>query len=90
MLSKDLKKNIKLSKINLTDTDKNVAEHFSKYNDIVVTKAVKGWAIVILDGKDYIAKANEHLQDNSFYQKLNEDLTAKHCRNCQESYRKFQ
>ena len=51
---------------------------------------VKGWAIVILDGKDYIAKPNEHLQDNSFYQKLNEDLTAKHCRNCQESYKKFQ
>ena len=42
MLSKDLKKNIKLSKINLTDTDKNDVEYFSKYNDLVVTKAVKG------------------------------------------------
>ena len=32
----------------------------------------------ILDLKDYITKANEQLQDNSFYQKLNVDPTAKH------------
>ena len=46
-------------------------EHFSKRNDLVITKADKGRATVILDVTDYIAKANEQLQDNSFYQKLN-------------------
>ena len=68
----------KLPKNNLTDTDKNAIEYFSKCNDLVITKADKGGATVILDVKDYIAKANEQLQDNSFYQKLNVDPTAKH------------
>ena len=68
----------KLPKNNLTDTDKNAIEYFSKRKDLVITKADKGGANVILDVKDYIAKANEQLQDNSFYQKLHVDPTAKH------------
>ena len=46
------------------------------HNDLGLTKAHKGGATVILDVKDYIAKANEQLQDNSLYQKLNVDPTA--------------
>ena len=46
----------KLPKNNLTDTDKNPAENFSRRNDLVITKAEKGEATVILDVKDYIAK----------------------------------
>ena len=42
-------------------------EHFSKYNDLVITKADKDGATVILDVKHYIEKANENLQDNIFY-----------------------
>ena len=68
----------KLPKNNLTDTDKNAIEYFSKRKDLVITKADKGGATVILDVKDYIAKANEQLQDNSFYQKPNVDPTTKH------------
>ena len=68
----------KLPKNNLTDTDKNAIEYFLKRNDLLITKANKGGATVILDVKDYIAKANEQLQDNSFYQKLYVDPTAKH------------
>ena len=49
-----------------------------KRNDLVIKKADKGGATVIPDVKDYIAKANEQVQDNSFYQKLNVDLTTKH------------
>ena len=41
-------------------------------------KADKGGSTVILEVKDYIAKANKQLQDNLFYQKLNVDLIAKH------------
>ena len=47
-----------------------------KHNDLGLTKAHKGGATVIIDVKDYIEKANEQLQDNSFYQKLNVDPTA--------------
>ena len=43
-----------------------------------IPKVDKGGATVTLDVKDYIAKANEQLQDNSFYQRLNVDSTAKH------------
>ena len=74
----------KLPKNNLTDTDKNAIWHFSKRIDLVITKADKGGATVILDVKDYIAKA-------IFYQKLNEDPTAKHSeilRRAVESFRK--
>ena len=63
---------------NLTDINKNAIEYFSKRNDLVITKAQKGGATVILDVTDYIAKVNELLQDNSFYRKLYEDPTAKH------------
>ena len=63
---------------NLTDINKNAIEYFSKRNDLVITKAEKGEATVILDVTDYIAKVNELLQDNSFYQKLYVDPTAKH------------
>ena len=41
-------------------------------------KEEKGGATVILDVKDYIAKANKKIKHNSFYQKLNVDPTAKH------------
>ena len=81
----------KLPKNNLTDTDKNATEYFSKCNNLVIMKADKGTATVILDVKDYIAKTNEQLQDNSFYQKLNVDSTAKHSdsvNSAKESFRK--
>ena len=81
----------KLPRNNSTDTDKNALEYFSKRNDLVIMKADKGEATVILNVKDYIAKANEQLQDNSFYQKLNVDPTAKHSdvvNSATESFRK--
>ena len=56
----------KLPKNNLTDTDKNAIEHFSKRNDLFITKIDKGVATVILNVKDYIAKTNKQLQDNFF------------------------
>ena len=46
----------KLTKNNLTDTDKIAIAYFSKRNDLVLTKADKGGATVILDVKDYIIK----------------------------------
>ena len=88
---KDFQIQNKLPKNNLTDTDKNAAENFSKRNDLVITKADKGEATVILDVKDYIVKAKEERQDNCFYQKLNVGPTAKHseiANSAIESFRK--
>ena len=55
-----------LPKNNLTDTNKNAIKYFWKRSDLVITKAEKVGKTVILDIKDYIAKAYEELQDNSF------------------------
>ena len=68
----------KLPKNNLTDTDKNATEYFSKRNDLVITKAGKGGVTVFLVVKDYITIENKQVQDNAFYQKLNAYPTAKH------------
>ena len=79
--------------MNLTDTNKNAIEHFSKRNNLVITKADTGGKTIILDIKDYIAKANEQVQDNSFYQKLNVDPTPKHseiANSAIESFRKLE
>lgn len=59
-------KNI-LPKNNLPDTNKTASEHFSKRSDLVITKADKDGTTFILDVKDYIAKAHEMVQNDSFY-----------------------
>ena len=55
-----------LPKNSLTDTNKNAIKYFWKRSDLVITKVEKVGKTVILDIKDYIAKAYEELQDNSF------------------------
>ena len=66
ILWKDFQIRNKLPKNNLTDTDKNAIEYFSKRNNLVKMKADKGGATVILDVKDYISKANEQLKITLF------------------------
>ena len=69
MLLKQLKKMLPTDfhiKINYLKTiqqtrTKNVTDYCSKRNDLVLTKADKGGATVILDEKGYIAKAKEQL-----------------------------
>ena len=63
---KDFQIRNELPKNNLTDTDKNAIEYFSKRNNLVIMKADKGGATVILDVKDYISKANEQLKITLF------------------------
>ena len=66
ILWKDFQIRNKLPKNNLTDTNKNAIEYFSKHNNLVIMKADKGGATVILDVKDYISKANEQLKITLF------------------------
>ena len=46
-----------------------------KRSDPDIRKVRKDGTTVILDAKHYISKANKQLQNNLFYQKLNEDPT---------------
>ena len=54
MLRRDFQ--IKINYLKITYTDKNAIEHFSKRNDLVITKADKGRGTVILNVKEYITK----------------------------------
>ena len=47
-------------------------------SDILITKADKGGAVVIMDVKDYINEANRQLGNTHFYKSVDEDLTHKH------------
>ena len=65
-------------KNNLTKDETKALKDFQQRDDIVITKADKGGAVVIQDVSDYISEANRQLNDNNFYVKCNRDLTHEH------------
>ena len=50
---------------NLTKSEREALLNIQKRNDIIITKADKGGAVVILDIKDYIDEANKQLNDTN-------------------------
>ena len=81
----------KFPRNNLSESDKAAIDYLTKQEDIVITKADKGGATVIMDVDEYISKANRLLTDGNFYRKLNEDPTRKHIdilNNTIESFKK--
>ena len=50
-------------------------KNLSKRDDIIITKADKGGAVVIVDVDDYIQEANRQLSNKEFYKKLTIDTT---------------
>ena len=51
-------------------------KELSEREDIIITKADKGGAVVIVDVKDYIKEAEQQLNNTENYKKLQEDPTA--------------
>ena len=51
--------------------ERRALSDLQKHDDIIITKADKGGATVIIDVKDYITEANSQLENTEFYQKLN-------------------
>ena len=51
----------KLPRNNLSESNKAAIDYFTKQDDIVISKADKGRATVILDVEKYISKANQQL-----------------------------
>ena len=66
------------SRNNLTTDEKRALDQLSQRTDILICKADKGGATVILDVKDYIREANRQLGDKNFYRKLDSDPTNTH------------
>ena len=63
---------------NLSAMEQNALDCLKDRSDIIISKADKGGATVIMDVKDYIDEANRQLNDSNFYRKLDEDPTETH------------
>ena len=74
MLLNDSQININYLKI-IEKTPWKKWENFLKGNNLVITKANKSEATLILDIRYHISKADKQAWNNSFYQKLNEEPT---------------
>ena len=57
--------------------------------DLVITKADKGGAIVIMDIDDYVAEANRQLSDSKFYKKLKHNPTPVHAERINKAIEQF-
>ena len=60
---------------NLTRNERIALNNLSKRTDIVIDKADKGSAVVIINTADYIARGEAHLADKSTYEPLITDIT---------------
>ena len=63
---------------NLSPKERQTLKELSSRDDIIITKADKGGATVILDVKDYVDEANRQLQDTQYYRQLNYNPTEDH------------
>ena len=76
---------------NLSTKERKALKDLSSRDDIIITKADKGGATVIMDVNDYVDEANRQPQDTQYYRKLNYDPTEDHAniiRNTLEEFKK--
>ena len=64
-----------IPKDNLAKSERKALENLQQRDDIIITKADKGGAVVIMDVEHYINEANRQLSDTKNYQKLNINTT---------------
>ena len=72
-LSKDFEnfKGKKLLNDNLNKVERSALSDLQKRENIIITKADKGGATVIIDVEDYMRETNSQLENTEFYQQLN-------------------
>ena len=63
---------------NLNKQERQALDNLKTMEDIVITNADKGGAVVVHDVKNYIKEAMKQLGDKSFYKKLNHNPTSEH------------
>ena len=66
------------NKSNLTKEEKEALKDLQSHDDIIITNADKGGAVVIQDVTDYIKEANRQLNNTTFYKQVQNDLTERH------------
>ena len=67
-----------LPRDNLSKSECEALLNLQKRHGIIIPKADKGGAVVILDIKDYISEANRQLNDTNNYEQLDFDPTELH------------
>ena len=75
-LEKELTKMKERPYNNLTKSERTSMKELSERVGIIITKAEKGGAVVIVDVKDYIKQAERYINNTKNYRKLQEDPTA--------------
>ena len=65
---------------NLTKGERKALKELADRNDIIITKADKGGAVVIIDVEDYVKEAEHQLSNKDGYKKLQYDPTQTHSR----------
>ena len=65
---------------NLTKGEIHSLSHLKKRDDIIITRADKGGAVVIVNVEDYLAEAERQLDNTNFYTKLIVNPTVTHIR----------
>ena len=63
---------------NLSPAERKAMEELSQREDIIISKADKGGAVVIQEVDDYVAEANRQLGDSEYYKRIDHDLTPEH------------
>ena len=61
-------------------------KELSDHTDIIITKADKGGAVVIMNVKDYINEAHRQLNNKDDYKILNKDPTTTNAKLDQQTY----
>ena len=74
---------------NLTKEERNSLNTFINRDDIIILKADKGGAVVIMNTKDYIEEANRQLNNTDFYTSVDMDPTQAHAELINTSIRNF-
>ena len=63
---------------NLSQGEQTALANLKKRDDILISKADKGGTVVIQDVGAYITEAERQLNDTTYYERQDEDLTEKH------------
>ena len=74
---------------NLTKAERKALKELAVSNDIIITKADKGGAVVIIDVEDYVKDAEHQLNNKDAYKKLQYDPTQTHTRLVNDTIARF-
>ena len=80
-VTKDIERHFsdnKRSGDNLSKRERSALQRLENRKDIVIKKADKGGATVILDSKDYLEEGVRQLSDEKYYEKLDHNPTKEH------------